>query len=99
MLKAFALGNAGKLEGLMADAGFHGASIRALPARVRFPSARHFVEALAAGAVATRHALSQLREDQLTEFMDEMGEAFRQYEVDGGINTPQEQFLLVARAA
>ena len=99
MLKAFALGNAEKLEALMASAGFHGASVRALPARVRFPSARHIVEALAAGAVATRHALSQLREDQLTEFMNEMGEAFREYEVDGGIETPQEQFLLVAHAA
>jgi len=99
MLKAFALADAGKLEALTGNAGFHGASIRALPARVRFPSARHFVEALAAGAVATRHALSRLREDQRTEFLNEMGEAFRQYEVDGGIATPQEQLLLVARAA
>ena len=49
--------------------------------------------------VATPRALSGLREDQLTELMNEMGESFRQYEVDGGIETPQEQFLLVAQVA
>ena len=72
MLKAFALGGAGKLEALAAKAGFQQASVRAIQEHVRFPSARHFVEALAAGAVATRHALARLPEDQRTEFMSEI---------------------------
>jgi len=98
MLKAFALGDAGKLEALMGNAGFQGTSVRALPGRVRLPSARHFVDALAAGAVATRHALSRLPEDQRAQLLREMGEGFRQYEEDGGVATPQEQLLVVARA-
>ena len=58
------------------------------------------VDALAAGAVATRHALSRLPAEQRAEFMREMDEAFRQYAVDtvgGGVATPQEQFVLTAR--
>jgi len=99
MLKAFALGDAVKLEALAGDAGFRPTHVRALSERVRFPSGRHFVEALAAGAVATRHALSRLREDQRTELLNEMDEEFREYGVDGGIASPQEQLLLIARAA
>jgi SAM-dependent methyltransferase len=98
MLKAFALGDAGKLVALADNAGFLGASVRAVRDRVRFPSARHFVDALAAGAVATRHALARLPEDQRAEFMHEMGEEFRQYEENGGVATPQEQLVLAARA-
>lgn len=98
MLKAFALGGAGKLDALAGNAGFQQASVRAVQEHVRFPSARHFVEALAAGAVATRHALARLPEDQRAEFIGEMDEEFRRYEKNGGVATPQEQIILVARA-
>lgn len=98
MLKAFALGDAAKLEALAGNAGFPGARIRVVQDRVRFPSAGHFVDALAAGAVATRHVLARLSDDQRNEFMHEMREEFRQYEEDGGVATPQEQLVLVARA-
>jgi len=80
------------------NAGFCGASVRPVRARVSFPSAQHFVDALAAGAVATRHALARLPEDQRTTFMREMSEEFRHYQEDGGVATPQEQLMLVARA-
>jgi len=99
MLKAFALGDAVKLEALAGDAGFRPTRVRALSERVRFPSGRHFVHALAAGAVGTRHALSQLPEDQRTELLKEMDEEFREYEEDGGVASPQEQLLLIARTA
>lgn len=98
MLKAFALGDPAMLEALVGNAGFCGASVRPVRARVRFPSAQHFVDALAAGAVATRHALARLPEDQRTIFMREMSEEFRHYQEDGGVATPQEQLMLVARA-
>lgn len=98
MLKAFALGDAVKLEALAGNAGFHGARVHVVRDRVRFPSARHFVDALAAGAVATRHVLARLSDDQRAQFMREMREEFRQYEEDGGVATPQEQLILVARA-
>lgn len=98
MLRAFALGDPKKLEALVRNAGFRGASVRPVRAWVRFPSAQHFVEALAAGAVATRHALAKLAKDQRTDFMREMGEEFRPYQEGDGVVTPQEQFIVVAQA-
>ena len=97
MLKAFALGDVGKLEALARGAGFRAVSVRAIPAIVRFPSARHFVDALAVGAVATRHALSRLPGQQREEFLREMDQEFRPYASDAGIATPQEQLMMVTR--
>jgi len=98
MLKAFVLGDSKKLEELAAAAGFVDVKVSAVPGRVRFPSAQHFVEALAAGAVAARHALAGLPESQRAEFMAEMKEEFRQYENDGGVAPPNEQLVLIAKA-
>ncbi len=99
MLKAFVLGDPAKLEALARNAGFVDVSVRAMHDHVRFPSAAHFVEALAAGAVATRHALSRLPAEQRAEFSREMDEEFRQYAENGGVASPQEQFILAARAS
>lgn len=98
MLKAFALGDADKLRKLADTAGFRDVSVSPAAARARFSSARHFVEALAAGAVAARHALARLPGDRRAEFLDEMESEFRQYEDGDGIATPIEQLVLVARA-
>jgi ubiquinone/menaquinone biosynthesis C-methylase UbiE len=98
MLKAFVLGEREKLETLATSSGFNEVSISTVQGRVRFPSAQHFVEALAAGAVAARHALAGLPESQQAAFMDEMREEFRQYEDHGGVAPPNEQLVLVARA-
>ncbi len=98
MLKAFILGDSGKLEGFANSAGFDEVRVSVVPGRVRFPSAQHFVEALAAGAVAARHALAGLPENQRTKFMAEMTEEFRQYEDDGGVAPPNEQLVLTARS-
>jgi len=98
MLKAFALGEPGQLEALASNAGFHDVSVRRMGGSVRVPSARHFVDALAAGAVAARHALARLPEHQRAAFMDEMSEAFRPYADHGGVAPPNEQLVLVARA-
>jgi hypothetical protein len=57
-----------------------------------------FLPDYAAGAVATRHPLSRLSVEKLTEFLREMDVEFRQYEEGGGVATPQEQLILVGRA-
>lgn len=98
MLKAFILGDPMKLEGLATGAGFVDARVSAVPGSVHFPSAQHFVEALAAGAVAARHALASLPENQRAEFMAEMKEEFHQYEDDGGVAPTNEQLVLIAKA-
>jgi len=64
LVKAFSLGDADKLRVLAADAGFRDVNVSPAGARARFQSARHFVDALAAGAVAARHALARLPDDQ-----------------------------------
>ena len=98
MLKAFALGKPQELVALAGGAGFAGASVREVPGRVQFRSARDFVEALAAGAVAARHALSRLPEIQRADFFEEMENEFRPYREGTGVATPFEQILLEARA-
>jgi len=98
MLKAFALGKAEQLIALAGGAGFGGASVREFPGRVQFRSARHFVEALAAGAVAARIALSRLPEDQRADFFEEMESEFQPYREGTGIATSFEQLLLEAHA-
>jgi ubiquinone/menaquinone biosynthesis C-methylase UbiE len=98
LLKAFSLGDPDKLRKLADGAGFHDVSVSPAGARAYFPSARHFVEALAAGAVAARHALARLPGDQREAFMEEMKAEFRQYEEAGGVAMPIEQLVLVARA-
>lgn len=98
MLKAFVLGDVGRLETLAREAGFKETCVRAMQDHIRLPSARHFVDALAAGAVATRHALARLPDAQRETFLREMEEEFRQYAVNGGVATPQEQLILTGRA-
>lgn len=98
LVKAFSLGDADKLHGLAAAAGFRDVNVRPAGARARFQSARHFVDALAAGAVAARHALARLPDEQRAAFLEEMKTEFRQYEDGDGVATPIEQLVLVARA-
>jgi ubiquinone/menaquinone biosynthesis C-methylase UbiE len=98
MLKAFALGDPERLMALVGGAGYREATVRAISGRVSFQSARHFVEALAAGAVAARHALARLPDNQRAEFFDEMETEFQSYGDSGGVATPFEQLMLVARA-
>lgn len=98
LVKTFSLGDAEKIRGLAAEAGFRDVSVSPAGARARFPSARHFIDALAAGAVAARQALARLPDDQRAAFLEEMKAEFRQYEDGDGVATPIEQLVLVARA-
>jgi len=96
MLKALSMGDAGKLQKHARDAGFREVSVRAASTSALFPSARHFVEALAAGGPASRHALSKVPEDQRAAFHNEISSALRQYEHNGGIAIPLGYLVLTA---
>lgn len=98
MLKALSLGDAGRLHKSAIDAGFRDVSVRAVATGVRFTSARHFVEALAAGGPASRHALSKVPEQQRSDFHNKITDALKQYENQEGIAIPVEYLVLVARA-
>lgn len=97
MLKAVSMGDTSKLRKHASDAGFHEVNIRAASGSARFPSAKHFVEALAAGGPASRHALSKVPENQRSEFHGEVREALRQYEDLDGVMLPLGYLVLVAR--
>jgi len=97
MLKALSMGDAGTLRKHAGDAGLRDVNIRAESGSACFPSARHFVEALAAGGPASRHALSNVPENQRSGFYDEVREALRQYEDKDGVRLPLGYLVLVAR--
>ncbi len=98
MLKANALGDVGKLRAHAENAGFSDIKVRAVSRTARFPSISNFIEALAAGGVASRLAMSKVPEDQRSEFYQEITSALRQYEGSEGVMLPLEYLELVARS-
>ena len=98
MMKALSMGNADRLQACAGNAGFRDATVRAVASSVRFPSARHFVEALAAGGPASRHALSKVPQHQRAAFHDEIASSLKQYEDGDGVAIPVEYLVLEARA-
>jgi len=97
VLKSLSMGDTGKLRKHAGDAGFRDVNIRAASGSARFPSAKHFVEALGAGGPASRHALSKVPENQQSEFYNEVRETLRQYEDKDGVKLPLGYLVLVAR--
>lgn len=98
MLKANALGDAGKLRAYAEEAGFGDISIRAVSGTARFPSIGNFIEALASGGVASRLAMSKVPENQRSEFYEEITLALRQYEDGEGVMLPLGYLVLVLRS-
>jgi hypothetical protein len=97
MLKANSLGDAGKIRKHASEAGFSDANIRTTFGTARFPSARHFVEALTAGGVASRHAMSKVPENQRSAYLGEVSGALRRFEDKDGVTLPLGYLVLVAR--
>lgn len=97
MLKAYSMGDPDRIRKLAGDAGFRNVDTRTASRKARFASARDFVEALAAGGPASRHALSKMPEDQRTGFLDAVGRALQQYEDNGAVVLPLGYLVLVAR--
>jgi ubiquinone/menaquinone biosynthesis C-methylase UbiE len=98
MLKANALGDAGKVRTHAENAGFSDVSVRAVSGMARFPSIRDFIEALSEGGVASRVAMSKVPENQRSEFYEEITSALRPYENSEGVMLPAGYLVLVARS-
>jgi ubiquinone/menaquinone biosynthesis C-methylase UbiE len=98
MLKANSMGDAGRLRAHAENAQFSDVSIHAVSGTARFPSISHFIEALAAGGVASRVAMSKVPENQRSEFYKEIVAALRQYEDSDGVMLPTGYLVLVARS-
>lgn len=98
MLKVLSMGDAGKLQKHASEAGFREVNIRVASTSALFASARHFVDALAAGGPASRHALSKVPEDQRAAFHQEISSALQQYENEAGVAIPLGYLVLTAHS-
>lgn len=98
LLKALSMGDPEKLRKHAAEAGFRDLSIRRASRKVRFPSAKDYVAALAEGGPGSRLALSQVMADQQCAFLNEIDGALRQYRDDDGAAIPIGYLVLTARA-
>jgi len=97
ILKAYTMGDPGRVRKLAGDAGFRTVDTRTASASARFPSVKHFVEALAAGGPASRLALSKVPDGEKEAFLDEIRGALRQYEDKDGVALPLGYLVLHAR--
>ena len=62
----------------------------------RFPSVRAFVDGVAAGAPATRHAIAQLSESDRHGFLGDVEHSLSPYETGDGVELPTSAHLIVA---
>lgn len=98
ILKAYTMGDAGRMRNLAQGAGFNDVETRTGAMTARFASSDRFIEALAAGGPASRLALSKVPEGQRGEFHGEVKETLRQYEDSEGVKLPLGYLVLIARS-
>lgn len=94
--KPFSLGDPDTAKALIADAGFDIVSFETTDFVADFASAEAFVEGVAAGAPATRHAIAQLSDDDRGAFVADVERRLRPYERPGGISLPTRAHLMLA---
>jgi SAM-dependent methyltransferase len=95
--KPFSLGDPDAARALVTGAGFEIVSFETVGLTATFPSAAAFVEGVAAGAPATRHAIAQLSEADRDAFVADVGRLLAPYEQPDGIALPTRAHLLLAR--
>jgi SAM-dependent methyltransferase len=94
--KPFSLGDPQAAQALISGAGFQMVSFETAEIIASFPSAQAFVDGVAAGAPATRHAIAQLSDADRGAFIDDVKQRLSIYEVTGGIALPTRAHLALA---
>jgi ubiquinone/menaquinone biosynthesis C-methylase UbiE len=79
------------------EAGFGGVDIRLHSAVVRFPSVKHFVEAVAAGSPSIRTAISGLPDNSRNDLFREFEHTLREHHDSEGFMFPLAYLVLLAR--
>ncbi|NNK79496.1 MAG: class I SAM-dependent methyltransferase [Litoreibacter sp.] len=95
--KPFSLGDPALVRGMLEAAGFEIEKFETDVERIPFPSARAFVDGVAAGAPATRHALAQLSADDLDAFVEDVARQLEPYRVGDGLELPTSSHIVLAR--
>ncbi|MGQ0523093.1 MAG: class I SAM-dependent methyltransferase [Betaproteobacteria bacterium] len=96
--KAYSMGEPEHIRKLCATAGFGDVDIHTGLTTSRFPSARHFIDAFAAGSLSSRAAIAKVREEERAAFYEEVDRELAQYEDADGIALPLGYLMLKAYA-
>ena len=96
-LKPFSMGDPAEARRLVEDAGLVVERFETGGETVAFASARAFVEGVAAGAPATRHALAQLSPGELDGFIADVDRLLVPYRVEDGLALPTSAHMVLAR--
>lgn len=96
-IKPFSLGGIEHARALIESTGFDIELFKTEQLHVSFASARQFVEGVAAGAPATRHALAQLASSDLELFIGDVENHLSDYQSADGLSLPTSAHLVVAR--
>ena len=95
-LRPFSLGDPEKARALFAEAGFQIVALRTEERKASFPSVAAFIEGIAAGAPATRHALAQLSDDRKQDFVADVENILVPFAGPNGLNLPTRSHIVVA---
>ena len=96
-LKPFSLGQPERARALIERAGLTIEVFRTEDHKAGYPSARAFVEGVAAGAPATRHALAQLSEPDRAGFLADVEALLSAYADTDALRLPTRAHLILAR--
>ena len=95
-LRPFSLGDPEKARALFTEAGFRTVALRTEEREAGFPSVAAFIEGIAAGAPATRHALAQLGDDRKQGFVTDVEEILEPFAGPDGLQLPTRSHIVVA---
>jgi hypothetical protein len=95
-MKTFSMGNPVAARSLFADAGFDIKYFDTVEFTAKFPSVSDFVNGVAAGAPATRHAIAQLSPPDNGAFINDVQETLAPYVTANGVALPNSAHLILA---
>jgi len=95
-LRPFSLGDPGTARALFTEAGFRTVALRTEEREADFPSVAAFIEGIAAGAPATRHALAQLSDHRKQDFVADVGKILEPYAGPDGLRLPTRSHIVIA---
>ena len=81
---------------LFTEAGFRNVALRTEEWEAKFPSVTAFIEGIAAGAPATRHALAKLGDDRQQDFVSDVTKFLEPFVGPDGLNLPTRSHIVVA---
>jgi ubiquinone/menaquinone biosynthesis C-methylase UbiE len=96
--KAYSMGDPDRIRLLLGASGFGNVETRPGTTASHFPSAGHFIDAMAAGSLSSRAAIAKVPEQDRTAFHEEVERELAQYKGRDGVALPLGYLILKAYA-